>query len=963
MKGIIQRQIQKIGHSDRGAAVLMVLLVSVFVIMMGSSVLFTSQNGYLIKLVDRAGLSHFYSTEDFLDQARAEVQDFSSDSLQNAYTKVMAEYAFIVSNNNGIEDNIVADAQNRFNEYFLGELDDIYIIPGGVRDGSSTTYTDTSGTVSSSDGVKAFHFLKTESGTDEFSAVGGTLPSNGFTTQTPGGTSYGGVYSASALLELLGYGNEDGVYITCADYVDVSKLDEYVADELASSYPLTGDSDDYGYFTLEHGVTGDRLVIKNVTISFMDDSGYLTHITTDIIIEMPDFVHTGETSLNGSSTTYESVPFENAASIGKYWVKFSNAALNGLAVEGDMYGGVFFIYSEGSDSSNNIIDSEKIKFTHGGGRLITHNSYIPIVELEGELNPNVYADLYDNFVTGTIKDGLIGFEIYDGAGFHTQDDSEIWALGINAWPGSDVELNGDTYVAGDLRVMGSDLNNVTNSTNYSNFVLAGSYFGFGGGGTAASDSSILIDGTGVNFSMKNEVSSLESLKIAGTSWLTVGSKEIVNNEYALAQSFSTLPDQIAYLIPAAALYSDEVSTVSNPIKFSTSDYGTLPSVGVRTEYVLWDGKTIGDYATGEAFVITNPSTTGDILLYSFYNFHDTDRANEYFRDYVEHSDTFQKNVNEFMDTGTVVTNFASSLKGNFYYDAGTSGIQVVDANVGSSSDNLATEAAAAQETFYDLSVTLQPTLKIADDYTDDKDYHNPYDYYVNQAMFEGDFNRKFQGSDYHQVQRGHVTFGFHEKLSDGVYGDLIGIYHNTGFTHAGIGNADPAHDSAHSICMIVANGGINLEGGTIPFEGLVMSSVGVAITSGINSNPDNVNAALDSVTLLNPTSDGTTRVVYSDAYTYGSYSGLDAYAEQYKDNLVSPATGETRSGAKFVVYEASDGVEYVVIEVPYRAYFDHLEYTTYDDVEVESHAGETDKGLTVNWGANDLVYFENWEKH
>lgn len=1051
MKNFVRNQCRKLSQSRTGAAVLMVLLVSVFVILMGSSVLFTSQNGYLVKIVDRMGLDSFYSTESLLDQVRAEVQDFSSVALKDSYTKVMSEYSFIVSSN-ADEESIRDAAQIKFSEYFLEELDSYYV--------NDTALNREDRVNDSGIGTEIFNFMSVS----DFNTMvnGFNAADNGSTialsdalyttgVDVNGTTSVGGTYNPAALAELLG-------------------LDDDVTIEAYRSVDGTGN----GYFTLEHGVAGDRMVIQDVTISFMED-GYMTYITTDIIIEMPDFVYSGDTNDGNVSSVYAGVPFSNTASIGKYWVKFSEPAVSeGIVVQGDMYGGVFFIYNE----SVGTVDPEKIIFSHSGGRLIT--SQVPIDMNNSDAQLSGYMDLYGS---GTIKENLFGFEVYDGATFSTEEDSEIWTLGINAYDGSDLALagyldtHGDVYyvtvyddygnvirtdvvpfgginVAGDLRVYGGD------GDNKSNISIAGDYFGFGAGGTSDSDSAILIDNTGVNLSLdyeftkflRNEDGSykrdgltgdrltenvkvaLNSLKIAGTGYLTVGSTDIVGNEYQLGQSISTLPDQLAYLIPIRALSSEDVVIESNPILLKTTEAITLPVVKVDPNIVLWADKKIGDYinitddgtdtGTGTAHVISNATSGEHTLVYCFYDFKSLDHANAYFEDYIKYNgESFQENYNKFVTTveqfksvEDIMNDASIVTKGSFYAETDSNGIMVASGYGDSNAMNVSVET--REQMYKNAAVTLNPDIPIDEDYTTLASKQNPFDYYVNLELLLED--TKYAGSFTNLWE---PMLGFYDDLG------LRSVLYNGGFIWTGKDEANEFLDDGTNrtlntnLNMIVSTSGINLqaraktqaqldayypstmtdlqiqiaEEDRLTYEGLVMSSVGVAIISPLISNPVGVIESLNAETEIflfdskNDTHgvsdwqkfivyDPDLKVVETIEETDPStgllverdieHEGLAAYTYLYYSDLKSKYWNET-DGELDAYLDTEVGkpnqympeAEYVTVKVAYRAYFDHLVYTTGSNGSEEHTPGEVEKDIVINWGANDLVYFENWEKY
>lgn len=687
MRNLFSREWKRFTKSETGTAVLMVLLVSVFVILMGSSVLFTSHNGYLIKLVDRAGLDAFYSSEDLINETKAYIQDFSSTALRDAYTKVMSEYSFLVLNNSGDDDDVQEAAQELFTNYFLTELNKIHVSDTGDVSTTSTTGTNFLEFKTNSDMI-------TKYGSD---AVGDFAYSTGTSLPaTDPNAMTGGEYSASALGDLLGL---DSTYEIKAELPD-------------------GTLSDTGYFTLEHGVAGDRLILHNVTITYITDDGYEANITTDIVIEMPDFVDTGTTSVGHYTPAYDSYAFKNAASIARYWVKFSSETVIATpGISGDLYGGSFHIYNE--DATSVVNADPGIFFSHGKGRLVTSST------------PTYLTDDNGNVVTGTTYGtGLNGFEVYDGATFATSADSEIWSSGINIHPSSnmilqglsatttiydDIQDLGGVYVSGDITIHGG------NSRVPSDVAFTGDYVGFGDGDTANTSSAIIISGDNVNFDFEftdgGTTNKLNSLTLYGTSYLTPGIVGTVGSEYALGQSMSALPDQLAYLVPAAALTGTETPVSSNP--FILPEGSTVVSgLQVNTAYALWSGKTVGDYASAEPVIIHRPTAGYGTLVYILYNFNEAvnnktntyqTNANNYFSDYISNNKgTFASNL-EALD---VIMSAISYLEGtvntagHIYYMT-EDGIQVGGGTLNTVS------ADSYQQQFDNVTITLYPDVPVA----------------------------------------------------------------------------------------------------------------------------------------------------------------------------------------------------------------------------------------------------------
>ncbi len=1008
--------LSKLKQAHDGAAVLMVLLVTVFVVMMGSSVIFSSHNGYLVQLVDRAGMDTFYSAEDYLVQAKAVVQDMASDALQTSYTRVMSEYGLMygmMPDTYATHDELEAAAEEKFHQYFLDELNKIYVASDSSTSGygvvsynemvsdvvasggsassvmsmtTSSATGDTHGSTSFVDGTneKLFYFYDLPTTSNNVPS----LSTNSFTTQLTTKQLNGGEASTSDEGVKTGSGIFDASLLgALAGMAGVDGLDMAVADG-------TTGGKNTGYFELLDAVGGRRLVMKDVMISYVDDSGFQSYITTDFIIEMPDFVHNGDiTTGTGLGVYREGTALDNAASIGKLWVKVSSPTTGGLLVAGDMYGGTFYTYQEGSN------DISKIIFSHGGGRLITHTEEITKLD-----NPSVTDDYNDqnaNFITGTTKADLIGFEIYDGTTFFSRYDSEIWTSNVSLYSNGNMYLQGygdfhtgvysysqyfgGVNVLGDIIVEAGD--DSKNGSGESNVTMTGDIFGFGNGSTAAESSAILISTDNVNLNMEYEPlpsldawgnieydsagnqinmfegdaeASLRSITMAGLSYLDpAGAVEgIVNSEYAMGQSMAVVSDQLAYLIPVAAM--SNVS--SNPTGLDIS------SVVVDTSYVLWGDKTLADYGISSVpYTIKRPYSSGDTATYYLYNFDvggnqgsDTwvANANAYFADYVEYNGEYFEEITSKFVTIAALQNqmFSLNSKGSIYYMS-DDGIKIGD-NSRSTSESLDTSAAIMQQRFENASVTLSPDIApvATNDYKGNQVsvLNNPFDYYLHCDLLLNDCILSVESGIWGSIV-------FRRDTGDK---EVLAIFRNSGFNYYGENTfASYANDvraefgstSASELSLIIARAGVGLNAGTNVFNGLVMSETGVALQSPIYSNADRFQSALDAKTMIY-VMNGTAKITKNSGETDAEF--LTRMASD--SNVVTELS--YRTGATLGTY--NDGTDtYLIMNVPASAYFRNL--GNYSEAEPEEQpfdgAGEID--TKVNWAAEDLVYFENWEKH
>ncbi|MEG0941147.1 MAG: hypothetical protein RSE64_04550, partial [Oscillospiraceae bacterium] len=85
---------ERIGaRRNRGSAIITVVVAMLFVVAIGTSLLFAAYTGYRVTLTERGDKKNFYSAAAAMDEIRAGLQTAVSDAIDEAYTKTLAGYA------------------------------------------------------------------------------------------------------------------------------------------------------------------------------------------------------------------------------------------------------------------------------------------------------------------------------------------------------------------------------------------------------------------------------------------------------------------------------------------------------------------------------------------------------------------------------------------------------------------------------------------------------------------------------------------------------------------------------------------------------------------------------------------------------------------------------------------------------------------------------------------------------
>ncbi|MEG1165826.1 MAG: hypothetical protein RSD68_05380, partial [Oscillospiraceae bacterium] len=85
---------ERIGaRRNRGSAIITVVVAMLFVVAIGTSLLFAAYTGYRVTLTERGDKKNFYSAAAAMDEIRAGLQTAVSDAIDTAYTKTLTTYA------------------------------------------------------------------------------------------------------------------------------------------------------------------------------------------------------------------------------------------------------------------------------------------------------------------------------------------------------------------------------------------------------------------------------------------------------------------------------------------------------------------------------------------------------------------------------------------------------------------------------------------------------------------------------------------------------------------------------------------------------------------------------------------------------------------------------------------------------------------------------------------------------
>ncbi len=401
-------------------------------------------------------------------------------------------------------------------------------------------------------------------------------------------------------------------------------------------------------------VNNSKLLLKDLKVSFVDENGYISIISTDIRIALP--------SVNFSQAS--ALPdLENCSLIADDTLIMGNTNAGGsIVVKGDVYAGQMFVGIP-SDPVYSVFDKDKKPSEKTPLSLPTLLSTSVSFEKADDAEP----------LSKSVVISRENVEIAENNTLKTTE-AELWARNLNV-NSATAQLNGTINLKDDFTLSGKN----------SKAVLEGEYNGFGylaagagsGGGTGGSggtgdpadtvdtrpdsSSAIIINGKDSTL----DLSGLERMTISGRAYVstaynaadTSATEQEKNNKtnILMGESVAIKSNQLIYLAPSEAV---GCSIDENGI-IGASEYGCNPLTLAQYEeikdhpdqYCLLDGsrqisvlgyKSLNEYISEEtladgssAYVpeIVFRQTNAGPLVYCYLRFKDEDAANKYFEDY------------------------------------------------------------------------------------------------------------------------------------------------------------------------------------------------------------------------------------------------------------------------------------------------------------------------------------------
>lgn len=412
-------------------------------------------------------------------------------------------------------------------------------------------------------------------------------------------------------------------------------------------------------------VNNTRLLLEDLKVTYVDETGYVSIISTDIRINLPSF---------NFAQAAELPTLDSCSMIADDTLFMGNETAGGsIVVKGDAYAGQMYVGTPSGAVRSALPD----------GNPVTAGTVSPS---SGTLLPTSVS--FENAVgTDAVNMSLVvsrqNIEVGKNSTLETQN-TELWGQNL-ILDSSTVKLDGNINLKDDLTLSGTgSAASLSGEYNGFGYLIADSATGSGSTGGSTEDGDEEDDAAGNAYNSPNASSSIvingreSTLDLSGLERLTISGRAYVATAYdgsaawtaddenekgnkanvMMGESVAVKSNQLIYLVPAEALgcrieengtYGDSEFN-SNP--FTLEQYETI--INHPDEYVLLDGdrqiaalgyRQLNEYINQEtvagsdepAYVpeVIFRQTNAGPLVYCYMRFKDEDAANKYFIDYYK----------------------------------------------------------------------------------------------------------------------------------------------------------------------------------------------------------------------------------------------------------------------------------------------------------------------------------------
>ena len=825
-QGREKRKLHK-GMNNRGSAIVVVIIAMAFIGILASVLMYMSLLNYQMKVNNLKAKDNFYSAETVLDQIRLGMQDEVSDSLKEAYQKVLVSY----------DNTTAAEKRTKLRYYYLTALQNRYALST-----DNTTF----------DPAKLFSYLTSDVADRTVMEIIYTdASSNEITYQIKkeAGTVQGGKKGETDAENWKTLIDASGNLVTVPGFAD------------ASGRPR-------GNFNLYT----DGLGFSRLKIIYTDDAGYVSIIETDLRVKTPEIDFT-------QSSTLPSLGDISLIAGGTLQAMPKTADFNSENYIGGSFYAKRLVVGSGEDGTGRNVKLT-LGIVPGTGSSVSADNRMVVEEAlvlgkGAELETNTTGELWaGSIVMQGSQDGdncsatlpesdtyVAGDLIFTGdankftAG--SQDGTTGEYLGRYIGFGTGEKINGDYTEDSAIIVNGTDT--LLDLSRLKSLTLAG-------------DSYIAVNEA-------EERQKAESTPAPDWTNSADDSRDIL-----MGQSIAVKSDQLAYLVPARCIGIDDsgksvLTTVSNPItleQYNSRIKGKtdVAPVGLDIACSELGGHTLADYGlTATDIQRYFRRVNSKITLVYFYVAFDRNtaegriNAGKYFSDYYNANKSTMDAYAEIYTDKIQIRDQADGA-----YILHLAGNVVTTRNNGSKGLQSGTMQSDLTNTGYQNALTEYREKYLAL-------CHKLLDNYVELDAAE-------QNADIftNLVEKGNVTTFYGAVAGDpGIPDKSAAKYFDAGTTESGesrkavVTNADYVYtgsgaDNFHG--LIISTGDVTVEK---DFQGTIIAAGNVYLRDSVKVSPDN-EAVLQVMTLSKVV--GNTEFHVSD-FLKGGEGYLDGSGKSY----------------------------------------------------------------------------------
>ncbi|MEE3392618.1 MAG: pilus assembly PilX N-terminal domain-containing protein [Lachnospiraceae bacterium] len=532
----------------RGSSLVMVVLVTLFLTVLGSTIIMMTISNIRMKASQRIEQKEFYDVETALDDITAGIEDDSVGIAADSYTIALENYSSLLS---GSGKKVMDEYTDNFLAYMLYRITDPDYYQAIKNNTASVSANESAASIN------------TILGNIKNDTTGSTSFAHEVAALNTGSSRL--KYSDKYLMELIDAARN------AQNNTDNKKYYVMHADsdpDYAALKTQLGNDDLENYITVE----GNTIVLHNVIIlHYNKDNNYDTSIKTNIRVNMPSI----DASSYADYINYAMIA-DNQVLLG-YDNSNSKPGISSkvdLKINGNVYGGIV-----NSNKPKNV--AEKVDPTTG---IFIYGS--PVLKSTVDINAAEIITRGDIVLGGDSRLSMSGKTDKTLGDIWTENIKTVDSTGTRNY-GSDsegnprvkgnwLEVNDNVYASDDLEING----------NKDMVLLSGNYYGYNYAkdyvtdpnklaSEAALSSSISVNGDGskIRF-VNNNGKKLDTLVLSGMTYIenkkhsdekfeTVGatlqgqaSSTFDNPDIRLQESLTVKSNQVAYYVPAARKFKD-----------------------------------------------------------------------------------------------------------------------------------------------------------------------------------------------------------------------------------------------------------------------------------------------------------------------------------------------------------------------------------------------------------------------